>query len=315
MAKQTLESLFEAMYHGKHDYRDFIESPISNLFKKVRRKSRVFYKADDKLRAYHKFINLFVFDFLKINTDVVYSYRKGMNVIDAVKRHAYSRHFCQTDLKDFFGSIDADLIKSCILDNLDRIPVSDVDVHLERLVELVSFDGMLPPGFATSPPLSNACLYQFDNKADAYCRERGLIYTRYSDDIIISSSSGRLYGLSETVEEILNECFGGRLKINAAKTKYTTVGGKIKLLGLVVLPNGDITIDAKLKTKIEVMLHYYLTDRSEFNKLIEKDSIKGVAALSGYLNYINTTDPSYLNKLRLKYGATIVDMFIRGSVK
>jgi RNA-directed DNA polymerase len=315
MAKQTLESLFEAMYHGKHDYTDFINSPVSTLCKKVPLKNRVFYKADEKLRAYHKFLNLFIFDFLRINTEVVYSYRKGINVIDAVQKHANSRHFLQADLKNFFGSIDSTLIKSCILENIDNLPASDIDTHIDRLVSLVSLDDMLPPGFSTSPPLSNACLYGFDNKIEAYCKAENLIYTRYSDDIIISGSSDRLYGLSEIIENFLQESFEKKLQLNPSKTKYNTVGGKIKLLGVVILPGGELTVDSKLKSKVEVMLHYYLTDRPSFNKMIEQDTPKGLSSISGYLNYINTTDQTYLNKLRLKYGATVVDMFIRGSVK
>ncbi|MCY1276740.1 reverse transcriptase [Pseudomonas jessenii] len=315
MAKQTLESLFEAMYHGKYDFNDFIEAPLSMLCKKIPLKNRIFYKADEKLRAYHKFINLFISDFLKINTNVVYSYRKGINVVDAVRQHAHSRHFCQVDLKNFFGSIDAALIESCILQNIVNLPASDIATHIGRIVSLVSLDGTLPPGFSTSPPLSNACLFEFDNQVENYCHKKNLIYTRYSDDIIISGSSERLYGLDSIIEEFIKEYFNEKLEINPAKTKYTTVGGKIKLLGLVILPNGEITIDTKLKSKVEVMLHYYLTDRPQFNKILEKDSTKGISTLSGYLNYINTTDPSYLDKLRLKYGATIVDMFIRGSVK
>jgi len=315
MAKQTLESLFEAMYHGKYDYRDFLSTPVSSLHRKVPLKNRIFHKADEKLQAYHKFLNLFLFDFLKVNTEVVYSYRKGKNVIDAVQRHAKSRHFLKADLKNFFGSIDSSMISSCILENSENLPASDIHEHIERIVSLVSFDNMLPPGFSTSPPLSNACLYGFDNKIESYCKNKELIYTRYSDDIIISGSTERLYGLGNIVESFLEESFSGKLQLNPAKTKYNTVGGKIKLLGVVILPGGELTVDSKLKSKVEVMLHYYLTDRPNFNKIIEQDTPKGLLSLSGYLNYINTTDPSYLDKLRLKYGATIVDMFIRGSVK
>lgn len=315
MAKQTLESLFEAMYHGKYDYSDFINAPVSTLYKKVPLKNRVFYKADEKLRAYHKFLSLFVFDFLKVNAEVVYSYRKGINVIDAVKKHVNSRHFLQVDLKNFFGSISSSLIASCIIKNSDSVPVSNIETHIDRIVSLISFDDMLPPGFSTSPPLSNACLYEFDKQVEDYCHSKNLIYTRYSDDIIISGSAERLYGLSEVVDSFLQENFMGRLQLNPSKTKYNTVGGKIKLLGVVILPGGEITIDSKLKSKVEVMLHYFLTDRPKFNKMIAQETAKGLLSLSGYLNYINTTDPTYLNKLRLKYGTAVVDMFIRGSVK
>ena len=315
MAKQQLEDLFEGMYHGKYDFEDFISGPSSELFKIIKFKNRTVYDADKKLKAYHKFLNLFIFEFLRLNTRVVYSYRKGVNVIDAVKKHAFSRHFFQTDLKNFFGSIDRSMIQASIAENIESFPVADIADHIERVLDLVCVDGVLPPGFATSPLISNACLYHFDNKIEAFCSSFGLIYTRYSDDIIISGSEDKLYGFHVDIERKVHECFGDKVSINAAKSKYTSVGGKIKILGVVILPGGEMTIDAKLKSKIEVLLHFFISDRNKFNAMVEDKDASGLLKVTGYLNYINTTDPSYLNKLRVKYGATVVDMFVRGSVK
>ncbi|MHA6128644.1 reverse transcriptase domain-containing protein [Pseudomonas fluorescens group sp. PF-1] len=315
MAKQKLESVFEAMYHGKFDFKDFISGPTSELYKTIKFKNRTVYDADKKLKAYHKFLNLFLFEFLELNTRVVYSYRKGVNVIDAVKKHASSRHFFQTDLKNFFGSIDLDMIRAAIQENTENFPVSDVNENIERILELVSVSGVLPPGFATSPLISNACLYHFDNQVEKFCLNSGLIYTRYSDDIIISGSTNKLYGLDAHIESMLKESFGEKVLINGSKSKYTSIGGKIKILGVVILPGGGITIDTKLKSKIEVLLHYFTSDRQKFNVMLDDKDVNGLLKVSGYLNYINTTDPAYLNKLRTKYGATVVDMFMRGSVK
>ncbi|MNZ83501.1 hypothetical protein D3C78_1022310 [compost metagenome] len=149
-----------------------------------------------------------------------------------------------------------------------------------------------------------------------------MIYTRYSDDIIISGIENKLYGVDDVVGGMLKECFGEMLNVNVSKTKFSSVGNKIKVLGMVILPNGIITIDSKLKNTIEVLLHFYSKDKVKFNDMLEAESAKmkgdnslGLLQISGYLNYVNTTDPAYLNKLRKKYGATVVDSFIRGSVK
>lgn len=315
MAKQKLETVFEAMYHGKFDFKHFISWPIAELFKTIQIRNRIVYDGDKNLKAYHKFLNLFVFEFLQINTNVVYSYRKGVNVIDAVKKHSSSRHFFQTDLKNFFGSIDSRMIRDRLTENLDNFPVSDIETHLDRIVELVSVENILPPGFSTSPLISNACLYHFDNMLESFCNNLGLIYTRYSDDILISGSSNKLYGLDADIDAMLKASFGERFQINGSKSKYNSVGGKIKMLGVVILPNGEITIDTKLKSKIEVLLHFFTSDRAKFNRMLEDEDVNGLLKVTGYLNYINTTDPLYLNKLRSKYGATVVDMFMRGSVK
>lgn len=315
MAKQKLETVFEAMYHGKFDFKHFTSWPVAELFKTIQIRNRIVYDADKNLKAYHKFLNLFVFEFLQVNTNVVYSYRKGVNVIDAVKKHSSSRHFFQTDLRDFFGSIDSRMIRDCLAENLGHFPVSDIEVHLDRVLELVSVDNILPPGFSTSPLISNACLYHFDNKLENFCNDLGLIYTRYSDDILISGSSDKLYGLDNEIDAMLKGFFGERFQINGGKSKYNSVGGKIKILGVVILPNGEITVDTKLKSKVEVLLHFFTSDRVKFNRMLEGEDVNGLLKVSGYLNYINTTDPLYLNKLRSKYGATVIDMFMRGSVK
>lgn len=47
----------------------------------------------------------------------------------------------------------------------------------------------------------------------------------------------------------------------------------------------------------------------------EVDDEKAIKKFSGLINYVNTVDPAYLDKLRKKYGLTIVDMFIHKSPK
>lgn len=315
MVNRDFKSAFEAMYHGKYDFEDFKSGDISEKFRKLDLNKKHIYEADQTLKIYHKFLNLFVFQWLEFNENCVYSYRKGMNVADAVKKHAHSKHFYQTDLNNFFGSIRSDFVKNSIIASIDRMPITDVLTYIDRVIELCTVSNKLPVGFSTSPLISNACLLHFDNEVERYCEESGLIYTRYSDDIIISGSERKLYGTGEIIAEVLHQQFKDNLSINSSKTKYSSAGNKLKILGMMILPNGTITIDSKLKADIEVLLHFFTKDKQKFLDKIETDSATALAKVSGYLNYINTTDKVYLNKLRKKYGASVVDMFVRGSVK
>jgi RNA-directed DNA polymerase len=315
MVNRDFRSAFDAMYHGKYDFEDFESGDVSEKFRKLPLNKKHIFEADQTLKIYHKFLNLFVFQWLEFNENCVYSYRKGMNVVDAVKKHACSKHFYQTDLNNFFGSIRSDLVRSSILGSIDRIPITDVQIYIDRIIELCTVSSRLPVGFSTSPLISNACLLNFDNEVERYCYENGLIYTRYSDDIIISGSERKLYGTGDVIAEVLHRQFNDTLSINTSKTKYSSEGNKLKILGMMILPNGTITIDSKLKVDIEVLLHFFTKDKQKFLNKIEADSTTALAKVSGYLNYINTTDKVYLNKLRKKYGASVVDMFVRGSVK
>jgi RNA-directed DNA polymerase len=299
------------MYHGKYDFTDFAEGVISDNYEIIVAGDRKIYSPNKKLKKYHTFLNLFWFGKFRNNSEVVYSYRKGVNVFDAVSKHVNSKYFFQTDIAKFFPSISDDLVRKTILENLDLLPVLDANIYMDRVVDLVTVDGALPVGFSTSPPISNACLKEFDDVLQKYSMEHGLIFTRYADDLIISSKSKEsLIGIDCVVEELLKSSVDVNMSLHKGKTKFTKVGSKIKLLGMVILPNQTVSIDIKFKRQIEVILHYYITDKSKFLNLVESDIEGGMQRISGYLAYVNTVDKNYLDKLRKKYGATIVDMFL-----
>ncbi|WP_122575636.1 reverse transcriptase domain-containing protein [Pseudomonas viridiflava] len=315
MANRDFKSAFEAMYHGKYDFEDFKVGDIADKYRKLNLNKKNVYEADQVLKTYHKFLNLFVFQWLSFNEDCVFSYRKGINVADAVKKHSQSKHFYQADLNNFFGSIRSDIVRSCIGASIDKVPISDISLYVDRIVEMCTVADRLAVGFSTSPLISNACLFRFDNEIEHHCHANGLIYTRYSDDIIISGVENKLYGMGDVVESILFQHFNGVLSINLPKTKYSSAGNKVKMLGMMILPNGTVTIDSKLKADIEVLLYFFIKDKQKFLDKIDTDSATALTKLSGYLNYINTTDKIYLDKLRKKYGSSVIDMFVRGSVK
>jgi RNA-directed DNA polymerase len=316
MNKKPLHVLFDAMYHNKYDFRDFTNGDIATNYEILKHKNRTIYKTNKKLKTYHTFINLFLLEYLRTKNDVVFSYRKGVNVYDAVSKHASSNYFFKTDIAGFFTSIDRDLIKSTLEKSLDLAPIADFDQYKERILDLVTVKNILPIGFATSPLLSNACLYDFDNELASYCEKSDLIYTRYSDDIIVSANSrAELTDIKLNIDNLLGKYFRGKLLINETKSKFIRVGNKVKLLGMVILPNNKVTVDIKYKKDIEVMLHFYINDKEKFLDKVNGNIADGTEKISGYLNYVNTVDSSYLDKLRKKYGATIVDTFLHQSKK
>lgn len=316
MTKKPLQTLFEAMYHDKQNFNDFATGNIELHFsrkpiKDESGKLRNVVVPDKVLRKYHTFLNLFIFNRLPVKEDVVYSYRKGTNVASAVRKHSERKHFYQTDFLNFFGSITADMVRGSIVQGEEVLPVANIREYLDRILDLVLVDNALPMGFSTSPVISNAALLSFDEKFSDYCEDRGLVYTRYSDDITVSSDEkGSLLELDGVIEGLLSSCGYSLMKLNEAKSKISSKGRKVKILGLVVLPNGQVTLDVKVKNRIETLLHLYVNNQSALSDVIKADPDDGFATLSGLLNYANTVDKSYLDKLRRKYGVTVVDILI-----
>lgn len=316
MKKKPIKLLFNAMYHEKYSFNNFIQGDMSADYSEIKIKERVVYKPSNKLKAYLTFLNLFLLEYLDVNKRVVFSYRKGVSAYDAVSKHAQSKHFFQTDVSCFFASIDSALIKKTLLGSYDSSPITDIDKHLDRIINLVVVDNVLPMGFSTSPSISNACLFTFDNMLEEYCLGNNLLYSRYSDDIIISSKNrDDISGMDLKVNEYLQICFLGKLNLNISKSKFTHVGRKIKLLGMVILPTGKVTVDMKFKSNIEVLLHFYISDKDKFLNKVDGDMAGGVERITGYLNYVNSVDRSYLDKIRKKFGATVVDEFLHQLAK
>lgn len=316
MKKRSLQFLFEAMYHDKYDFQDFLNGAVDADYSALQIGSRHIIRPNKKLKAYHLFIQTFLVDYLRVNMNVAHAYRRGVSLRAAVTRHSLSKAFFQTDVEHFFPSIDREIVRKTVSADWERLPILDAQVHIERILDLVLCDDALPIGYSTSPAISNACLTAFDDDLESFCTARSLIYTRYSDDIAISGKArSELIGLESEIQSRLTEHLQGKLTLNPAKTKRTSVGRKIKLLGMVILPTGHVTVDMDLKKKIEVMLHFYISDRNKFLDLaqVKGDMDAGIVRLEGYVNYINSSDKLYLDKLRRKFGATVIDSFLHRS--
>lgn len=317
IAQKPLKTLFDAMFHGKRDFADFLRpvadgDVIRSHFKQGTRQREIV-SASERLRQYHRFLRMFLVDFLPVHS-AVYSYRKGVSARDAVAQHSQSRSFFVTDIKAFFPSLTRNVVRQTIVGALADIPIADLADHLDHLLDLLCVDGVLPIGFSTSPGLSNAALYSFDVAFQVQCQKIGVIYTRYADDIVLSATERNTVEAGEAaLRAQLAKMFDAALTLHPGKSRYLQVGNKIKLLGMVLLPNGAISIDSAAKQEIETMLHLYLRDRLAFNERPDAGEGKAEARLAGMINYANTVDQAYLDKLRRKYGAGVVDLFLHRS--
>jgi len=319
MTKKPLSALFDAVHHGKFDFNDFMNGCIEDNYDVIAAgpaaHRRKIFRPNKKFKAYHTFLKAFVIEYLPINGDIVFSYRKGFSAYDAVAKHRRSKYFFQADIASFFGNIERSLVKKTILAAKDECPVLDIEDSIERLLDLMCIDDSLPIGFPASAPISNAILFDFDNAFSQFCKTRELIFTRYSDDIVVSSETkDHMSGLEQEITRLLQRYVSEKLHLNSSKTRYFQVGGRIKILGMMILPNGKITIDSKLKEDMEVLLFHHLNDKKSFIEIAKGDEETGLDKLTGYLNYANSIDSNYLSKLRKKFGATTIDILMHRSL-
>lgn len=314
MKKRMLRELFEAIHHSKYLFEDFMTISVGEHYQKVSWRDRNLYKASKKLKAFHAFLNAFVLEYTPLNERVSFAYRKGATVVDAIRPHAQSSAFFQGDIQRFFDCISSADARRAIL--ASSAPIEDLERYVDRIVELTTVDGRLPIGFATSPLLSNSCMKAFDDLFEALCAERRWIYTRYADDIIVSAGHrNELREVEGVLVGSLRDTVGSAYSLRGEKTKYTSKGRNIQILGMSLLPNGRITIGRQLREKVETQLHFYLSDRARLTQVFNGDPEAGLQRLSGYICHIKSADPEYLEKLRKKFGTTVIDSFLRRVVK
>jgi RNA-directed DNA polymerase len=316
VTKISLEKAFNSYFHDKHSFDSFCNLNIKTQYRDIFYSKNTF-SPSKELKRYQQFLNFFIFDFMEVNENVVFSYRKGVSTYDALYPHKDSKYILSTDIKSFFLHIDKEDIKSLILRNKKNylIKEEDIEKHLDRLVNLVSYNDILPIGAPTSPKISNAYLFEFDNKLEEYCQNSKIIYTRYSDDFIFSSDTKDKFStLLDTIKKLLISSNLEKFELNESKTKLQKKGSKVMLLGLVITPNGTITVDKKIKREVEVLLYFYLSDKEKFKDFFEKNYDSNLEKVSGCLSHIKSIDKQFISKLKRKYGSYIVNSFIHRDI-
>jgi len=162
----SLQEAFDFTFHHKFLFNDFIDLNVEQECQKLGQK---IFNPSPKLKKYLQFLNKYIFDYAEINENVVYSYRQDKSPFDAVTKHAENKYFFQTDIKDFFSSIDANDVEMVFDENLNATPISDIQDYKNQLLRLTTIQGHLPIGFPTSPNISNTCLFSFDKELEAFC--------------------------------------------------------------------------------------------------------------------------------------------------
>lgn len=317
MNKISLEEAFNLYFHNEYSFHDFCNLNLKLEYTEFFYSKNTF-SPSIKLKKYQQFLNHMIFDFMEINSNIVFSYRKGVSSYDAIFPHKDSKYIFTTDIQEFFNHINSSNLEKLIINNKEKFQVieTDIEKYINEIINLVTYKGILPIGSPSSPKISNAYLFEFDNELEKYCKSFKINYTRYSDDFIFSSNDvNLLLELDVMINEKFNSLGFDNFNLNIKKTKIQKKGSKIVVLGLVITPQGNITIDNKIKKNIEILLHFYLADKSKFKDFFEKNYSSNIQRVSGIISHINSIDKFYISKLRKKYGSYIVNSFINRSIK
>lgn len=227
-----------------------------------------------------------------------FAYVKGRCTVDCVKRHQQneSKWFAKLDFSDFFGSTTEEFVISMfsqIFPFSEIVKRKDGLEALKRALSLCFLNGGLPQGTPISPTITNIMMIPIDHQLYNELRkmDEHYVYTRYADDILISSKiSFDCNKLQDYVLDVLRK-FDAPFILKREKTRYGSSAGRNWNLGVMLNKDNEITIGHQKKKTFKAMCCNYICDKK---KGVPWD-LHDVQVFSGLISYYRMIEKDYIN--------------------
>ena len=220
------------------------------------------------------------------------AYRFGCSTLRNAKHHVGKQVVLKLDILHFFDSIRYSTVK-------DKVFPEEIYAEPLRilLTMLCYHKDALPQGAPSSPAITNIILYEFDEQVGQWCREKGIAYTRYCDDMTFSGD----FDPAEVIRFVRLELKKQGFLLNEQKTLIQRPGQQQTVTGIVV--NEKLSIPADYRRKLRQELYYCrkfgIQEHLQKNGLeIPEDTYR--MQLLGKVNYVLQVHPEDRDMLEAK---------------
>jgi len=194
------------------------------------------------------------------------------------------------DIKGFFEHITYEHLKSVLDQNVSLLKnhgyiLSDDDF---LFIKKICFIGdHLVMGSVVSPSISNVIMFNFDQCIIEDIEKSNMRYTRYADDIYISSKT---HISNSVLAEVISELSKMGFEINRDKTSFFSILSRPLITGVLIRQDREISLGLSYRKMIKGLVYKKL-------RYGEGDSRK----ILGYLSYLRFMEPITYNRILLKY--------------
>ncbi|MBK3868603.1 ribonuclease H [Pseudomonas stutzeri] len=269
---------------------------------------RTIYAPSDELKSIQSALSVLLQDCIqeinaskgpRFKSTLSHGFVRDRSILTNAVMHLNQRNVLNIDLKDYFDQFNFGRVRGYFISN----KLFQLDPAIATVIaQIACYDNKLPQGSPCSPVISNLITHSLDIRLASLARDNSCIYTRYADDITISTrkkefpnnlmstqESGYIIG-SRLAAEIRRAGFS----VNPAKTRIQYQDSRQDVTGLVV--------NKKPGTKSE----YWRTVKSQCHALFQTGRFLdnssappqagNIFALEGKLSFIDQID--FFNRKR-----------------
>lgn len=253
-----------------------------------------------------------------------YAYQEGRSIQQCAQQHLGARWMLKFDLHDFFGQVDerevfrvfqergySALVSLELARICTRASISTYGSSGGRYSAIPTYDvnvsGRLPQGAPTSGALANAVATPLDRDLHAFATNAGFVFTRYSDDMVLSTSHDfdRLQAIP-MIREVTRLVAAHRFRLHRKKTRVIPPGARHIVLGLLV--DGDeVRLTPEFRRRVEVhirgvrqfgLVHH--ADHRGFRSLLSF-----ISHVDGCLAFALSVEPDWADSRRTAWRAAL----------
>ncbi len=247
-----------------------------------------------------------------------FAYQRHRSILDCARMHLGARWLIKLDVHDFFGTIherrvypiftrlgytrllSLELTRLCTRVPPHEVARRDYEKFRGKAPYAVSVEGRLPQGAPTSGALANAIAARVDVRLSGLAQQCGLVYTRYSDDLVFSAGQNFSRGKAADVARRASAIIGREgFTPHRAKTRIVPPGARHIVLGLLVDDN-RVRLLPEFKRRVEIHLrgvaNFGLAEHARHRRF---DSVLSmINHVDGCIAFAASVDPAFADDAR-----------------
>lgn len=231
--------------------------------------------------------------------EAAHGFRRGRSIVSNATPHVGAKVVINVDLKDFFPSVTYRRVKGVFRAQGHAESVATLLALLctEPEVEEIELDGRryfvalgdrrLPQGAPTSPALTNLLCRRLDRRLEAASVKYGFVYTRYADDLSLSSVAPARGATAKMLNLLRAIVASEGFVLHPDKTRVLHRGRRQEVTGLTV--NRSLGVERAELRRFRALLHQL--DKKGPEGLRWGQSPDVFAAALGFANYVAMVQP------------------------